>query len=514
MLAMIAGAAAELRLGDPADPATDVGPVIDRDAKQALEEHLEKMRREQTILFAGRAPKEGLFVAPHIVELDSADALTKEVFGPILHVVRWRADRLDDVIDWIGRTGYGLTFGIHTRVGGRAERIARALKVGNVYVNRNTIGAIVGSQPFGGMGLSGTGPKAGGPNYLQRFAHEQVVSTDTTAAGGNASLVTMEDQRRAPRREARHDPPPPAPMASPRRNRRLDPDRRSMWSRPISCSRALWTHYEHEPGLAGRPMVTVTADGIPGDPLNVGLVGTKEEAIRALAAAGWYPADAVTLKTSIEIAGSVHLRPALSRTRRSARSSTRAASRILPSRSRSGRAPTGATMSASGERSNAARRGGRCSSARPPSTAAPASATTPARSPTTSAPDIDAERDLLIGDLSAARMLTEIYQVTGVGLTLFGRNGGGDPYYTDGEITVGVVTVEAMPSAKPPTILANPPLVATKNAVFDQARQLFGPSEAELRSKANRSHSAAGEFFGWFGSRAAKASRIVWPSFG
>jgi RHH-type proline utilization regulon transcriptional repressor/proline dehydrogenase/delta 1-pyrroline-5-carboxylate dehydrogenase len=120
--------------------------------------------------------------------------LTKEVFGPVLHVVRWKADHLDDVIDWIGRTGYGLTFGIHTRVGGRAERIARALKVGNVYVNRNTIGAIVGSQPFGGIGLSGTGPKAGGPNYLQRFAHEQVVSTDTTAAGGNASLVTMEDQ--------------------------------------------------------------------------------------------------------------------------------------------------------------------------------------------------------------------------------------------------------------------------------------------------------------------------------
>ncbi len=194
MVAMIAGAAAELRLGDPTDPATDIGPVIDAEAKQALEEHLAKMRREQKILFAGRAPKHGFFVALHIVGLDSAEALTREVFGPILHVVRWNADRLDDVIDWIGRTGYGLTFGIHTRVGGRAERVARALKVGNVYVNRNTIGAIVGAQPFGGMGLSGTGPKAGGPNYLPRFAHEQVVSTDTTAAGGNASLVTMSDE--------------------------------------------------------------------------------------------------------------------------------------------------------------------------------------------------------------------------------------------------------------------------------------------------------------------------------
>jgi RHH-type transcriptional regulator, proline utilization regulon repressor / proline dehydrogenase / delta 1-pyrroline-5-carboxylate dehydrogenase len=202
MIAMIAGAAAELRLGDPADPATDVGPVIDQDAKAALEQHLEKIRREETILFAGRTPEHGTFVAPHIVELRSAGSLTKEVFGPILHVVRWQSDRLDDVIESIRGTGYGLTFGIHTRVGGRAERIARALHVGNVYVNRSTIGAVVGSQPFGGMGLSGTGPKAGGPNYLQRFAHEQVVSTDTTAAGGNASLVTMADSTETSSRTA------------------------------------------------------------------------------------------------------------------------------------------------------------------------------------------------------------------------------------------------------------------------------------------------------------------------
>jgi RHH-type proline utilization regulon transcriptional repressor/proline dehydrogenase/delta 1-pyrroline-5-carboxylate dehydrogenase len=199
MIAMIAGAAAELTLGDPADPATDIGPVIDRDAKAALEEHLEQMRREQTMRFAGAAPSRGLFVAPHIVELDRASALDREVFGPVLHVVRWQADRLDDVAEWIRTSGYGLTLGIHTRVGGRAERLARTLPVGNVYVNRNTIGAVVGSQPFGGMGLSGTGPKAGGPNYLQRFALEQVVSTDTTAAGGNASLVSIEDEPLTPR---------------------------------------------------------------------------------------------------------------------------------------------------------------------------------------------------------------------------------------------------------------------------------------------------------------------------
>ena len=194
VIKMIAGAAAELRLGDPVDPTTDIGPVIDNDAKKTLEEHIAKMRREETIRFAGNAPSEGTFVAPHIVILRNADALAGEVFGPILHVVRWSADRLDEVVEWINRTGYGLTFGIHTRVGGRAERIARAIHAGNVYVNRSMIGAIVGSQPFGGMGLSGTGPKAGGPNYLQRFAQEQVVSIDTTAAGGNASLVTMEDR--------------------------------------------------------------------------------------------------------------------------------------------------------------------------------------------------------------------------------------------------------------------------------------------------------------------------------
>ncbi len=194
MVQMIAGAAAELRLGDPVDPANDIGPVIDRDAKEALEAHIERMRREQTIVFAGRAPSDGLFVAPHVVALKDPKALDREVFGPILHVARWKADQLDAVLKWIEESGYGLTFGIHTRVGGRAERVARALSVGNVYVNRNTIGAIVGSQPFGGMGLSGTGPKAGGPNYLARFAHEQVISTDTTAAGGNASLVTMDDR--------------------------------------------------------------------------------------------------------------------------------------------------------------------------------------------------------------------------------------------------------------------------------------------------------------------------------
>ncbi|MYZ48870.1 bifunctional proline dehydrogenase/L-glutamate gamma-semialdehyde dehydrogenase PutA [Propylenella binzhouense] len=193
MVRMIAGAAAELAVGDPSDPATDVGPVIDAEARDALAAHIERVRREQAVRYAGAVPERGFFVAPHLVELDRPSYLDREVFGPVLHVVRWRSGELQSVIDSVRATGYGLTLGIHTRVGGRAERISRAVQVGNVYVNRNTIGAVVGAQPFGGAGLSGTGPKAGGPNYLQRFALEQVVSTDTTAAGGNASLVTLAD---------------------------------------------------------------------------------------------------------------------------------------------------------------------------------------------------------------------------------------------------------------------------------------------------------------------------------
>ncbi|HEX2257679.1 MAG TPA: bifunctional proline dehydrogenase/L-glutamate gamma-semialdehyde dehydrogenase PutA [Afifellaceae bacterium] len=194
-IAMIAGAARELRLGDPVHPATDMGPVIDADARQALLDYLDRIRHRPgyRLVHAGEAPRSGTFLAPHIVEIDDPRLLTEEVFGPILHVARFKANRLDEMVAAVRDSGYGLTFGLHTRVGGRAERIARALQVGNVYINRNTIGAVVGSQPFGGFGFSGTGPKAGGPNYLPRFALEQVVSTDTTAAGGNASLVTMED---------------------------------------------------------------------------------------------------------------------------------------------------------------------------------------------------------------------------------------------------------------------------------------------------------------------------------
>jgi RHH-type transcriptional regulator, proline utilization regulon repressor / proline dehydrogenase / delta 1-pyrroline-5-carboxylate dehydrogenase len=199
MIEMIAGAARELRIGDPSDPATHIGPVIDRDAKQRLDAHIARMTREARVHFAGKAPAPGNFVAPHIFELIDAGQLTEEVFGPVLHLVRYRADSLDAVLRSIADTGYGLTLGIHSRIDDTVEAIVDRLSVGNVYVNRNMIGAVVGVQPFGGHGLSGTGPKAGGPHYLTRFATEQTVTVNTAAAGGNAALMTEEGSQLPPR---------------------------------------------------------------------------------------------------------------------------------------------------------------------------------------------------------------------------------------------------------------------------------------------------------------------------
>jgi RHH-type proline utilization regulon transcriptional repressor/proline dehydrogenase/delta 1-pyrroline-5-carboxylate dehydrogenase len=150
------------------------------------------MKREARVHYAGTAPA-GNFVAPHIFELKDAGELTEEVFGPILHVVRYQAERLEDVLRSIEATGFGLTLGIHSRIDDMVESIIARLSTGNIYVNRNMIGAVVGVQPFGGHGLSGTGPKAGGPHYLARFATEQTVTINTAAAGGNAALLSGEE---------------------------------------------------------------------------------------------------------------------------------------------------------------------------------------------------------------------------------------------------------------------------------------------------------------------------------
>ncbi len=193
VIAMLAGAARELKLGDPRDPSVHVGPVVDAEAQARLLEHIARMKAGARVHYAGEAPGQGFFVAPHIFELDHPRDLAEEIFGPVLHVVRYRASEQDALLDALDATGYGLTLGIHTRIDAAAERIAARLSTGNIYVNRNMIGAVVGVQPFGGSGLSGTGPKAGGPDYLRRFGVEQTVSVNTAAAGGNAALLAAEE---------------------------------------------------------------------------------------------------------------------------------------------------------------------------------------------------------------------------------------------------------------------------------------------------------------------------------
>jgi RHH-type proline utilization regulon transcriptional repressor/proline dehydrogenase/delta 1-pyrroline-5-carboxylate dehydrogenase len=197
VLAMLDGALDELVIGDPGLLATDIGPVIDAAARDRLERHVARMAAEQWLVARKSLPpgtENGSFFAPAIIELDRLDRLEGEVFGPILHVIRWRADALPEVLAAIERTGFGLTLGIHSRIDETIRQVTAQARIGNVYVNRNMVGAVVGVQPFGGQGLSGTGPKAGGPRYLARFAVERVVSTDTTAAGGNASLLSLDEE--------------------------------------------------------------------------------------------------------------------------------------------------------------------------------------------------------------------------------------------------------------------------------------------------------------------------------
>jgi RHH-type proline utilization regulon transcriptional repressor/proline dehydrogenase/delta 1-pyrroline-5-carboxylate dehydrogenase len=192
MLEMIRGGFEALTVGDPALLATDVGPVIDPDAQAALERHVARRQQNHRTVWRLDIASDlatGCFVAPTIIELDSILDLRRENFGPVLHVARFKAEELGKVIADINTTGYGLTLGLHSRIAATHRFVQARARVGNMYINRNQIGAIVESQPFGGEGLSGTGPKAGGPHYLARFATERVTCIDTTAAGGNASLL-------------------------------------------------------------------------------------------------------------------------------------------------------------------------------------------------------------------------------------------------------------------------------------------------------------------------------------
>ncbi|GAB4392741.1 MAG: bifunctional proline dehydrogenase/L-glutamate gamma-semialdehyde dehydrogenase PutA [Gammaproteobacteria bacterium] len=196
IIEMLVGAMQELRLGHSSLLCTDVGPVIDEAAREGLQAHAERMQREAKLLYqvsSEYADADGVFFAPRAFEIQRLSQLTQEEFGPILHVIRYKASELDKVIEDINATGYGLTLGIHSRIAHTAEYIRRRVHVGNIYINRNMIGAVVGVQPFGGEGLSGTGPKAGGPHYLFRLATERTVSINTTAAGGNASLMSLNE---------------------------------------------------------------------------------------------------------------------------------------------------------------------------------------------------------------------------------------------------------------------------------------------------------------------------------
>ncbi|HMP61814.1 MAG TPA: aldehyde dehydrogenase family protein, partial [Phenylobacterium sp.] len=185
------GAMDALRLGDPADPATDVGPVIDAEALSALETHLQGLRARGRVLRQLAAPGKGTFFGPVLAQIERPSDLTGEVFGPILHVVRYGPHDLEPFARELAGLGYGLTLGVHSRIEGFARRVRELVPAGNAYVNRSMIGAVVGVQPFGGEGLSGTGPKAGGPHALLRYGVERALSVNIAAQGGDPQLLNL-----------------------------------------------------------------------------------------------------------------------------------------------------------------------------------------------------------------------------------------------------------------------------------------------------------------------------------
>jgi len=192
---MLIGAMDELLLGDPGNYSTDVGPIIDEAARNRLQAHIDSMQASGQLLHAASAPlpdpSDSFHLAPALIELKHISELNDEHFGPILHVIRFKSQELDERLAELKATGFGLTLGIHSRLSARAQHIFRSSLAGNVYVNRNTTGAVVGVQPFGGSGLSGTGPKAGGPHYLHRYAVERVYTEDVAASGGNTDLFRL-----------------------------------------------------------------------------------------------------------------------------------------------------------------------------------------------------------------------------------------------------------------------------------------------------------------------------------
>ena len=195
---LLAGALAELKVGDPAAPDTDIGPVIDVAARDALVLHIEKLKGTARLIGEAKAPASGNYVAPIAFQLPLEALPRYEVFGPVLHVCTFRRHELERVLAWMRDTGFGLTLGIHSRIQTFVDEVVAAARVGNIYVNRSMIGAVVGVQPFGGEGLSGTGPKAGGPHYMLRFATERTLTVNTAAVGGVTELLASPPARPKP----------------------------------------------------------------------------------------------------------------------------------------------------------------------------------------------------------------------------------------------------------------------------------------------------------------------------
>jgi RHH-type proline utilization regulon transcriptional repressor/proline dehydrogenase/delta 1-pyrroline-5-carboxylate dehydrogenase len=199
VITMLIGALRSLTIGDPCAFSTHIGPVIDHDALSRLQEACDHAQERGTLLYKGDLPsnpalKAGTFFAPHIFEIQHVRDLRDEIFGPVLHIVRYEARNFEQMLHEIDQLGYGLTLGLATRITSRMAYVSERLRIGNIYINRSMIGAVVGSQPFGGIGLSGTGPKAGGPHYLHRFMSEQTITTNTSASGGNVSLLMLGEE--------------------------------------------------------------------------------------------------------------------------------------------------------------------------------------------------------------------------------------------------------------------------------------------------------------------------------
>lgn len=191
LISLLAGAMQELKIGDPSEVDTDIGPVIDAQAHAMLTEHIETMKKSAKLLGVTPLPAglSGFFIAPHAFEIKDIAELKHEIFGPVLHIIRFKSGMLTKVAEAVNSTGYGLTFGIHSRINDHINLLVSRVRAGNIYVNRSMIGATVGVQPFGGVGLSGTGPKAGGPHYLLRFLNEQTTTINSAAIGGNVALL-------------------------------------------------------------------------------------------------------------------------------------------------------------------------------------------------------------------------------------------------------------------------------------------------------------------------------------